>query len=206
MPAMPLADMSSESDALVLDTEERGARLSFALYDFSANVSSAMGDVDRLAKGVNLLALGLRQAGDNLKKYGTLPSAEAWDTVRHVSLLCQEAFEEIERMVPIRCLQDAQKMGGLGGDIALATRLRNELDWNVLAKSKALFLLEHIESLRLTLSVLSQTLYTANAIALSRYDGTLDLVQNIHLTLLLGATEIRLMTAWCIHSACSWRP
>ncbi|KAE9983185.1 hypothetical protein BLS_004814 [Venturia inaequalis] len=162
--------MSNESNALVLDTEERGARLSFALYEFSANVSSAMGDVDRLAKGINLLALGLRQAGDGVNKYGTLSSTEAWNTVRHVSMLCQEAYEEIERMVPIRRLQDAQKMGGLGGDIALATRLRSELDWNVLAKSKARFLLEYIEALRLTLSVISQTLYTANAIALSRRD------------------------------------
>ncbi|QDS72796.1 hypothetical protein FKW77_006167 [Venturia effusa] len=168
MQAIPSANMSNDSNALVLVTEERGAKLSFALYDFSMDVSSAMGDIDRLAKGVNLLALGLRQAGDNLKKYGILPSEEAWNTVRHVSLLCQEAFDEVELMVPLQRLQNARNTDGPVSDTSLTTRLRNELDWNVLAQSKAFFLLEHIESLRLTLSVISQTLYTANAIALSR--------------------------------------
>ena len=168
MPAIS-ANMSNDSNALVLNTEERGTKLSFGLYDFSMNVSSATGDIDRLAKQVNLLSLGLRQAGDNLKKYGTLPSAEAWNTVSHISLLCREAFQDIERMVPVQQLQDAQKTGSFGGDVALVTRLRDELDWNALSKSKAMYLLEHLESLKLTLSVMSQTLYTANSIAWSRY-------------------------------------
>lgn len=161
--------MSKDSNALVLNTEERGTKLSFGLYDFSMNVSSAKGDVDRLAKQVNLLSLALRQAGDNLKRYGTLPSTEAWNTVSHISLLCQEAFQDIEGMVPVQHLQDARRTGSRDGKMVLATKLRDELDWNALSKSKAMYLLEHLESLKLTISVLSQTLYTANSINRSRY-------------------------------------
>jgi hypothetical protein len=166
-----ISTMSSDSNNHLLSMVAWGTKLSFGLYDFSANVSSATGDVDRLAKEVNLLSLGLRQIGANLKEDGSLPSNEAYDTVRRISALCQEVFQEIEAMVPVRQLQDAQMLGSLGSDMALATRLRDELDWNALSKSKTQYLLEHLESLKLTLSVMSQTLYTAKITAWSRYDN-----------------------------------
>jgi hypothetical protein len=162
------ASMANENITTVLQMVAWGTRLSFGLYDFSANVSSATGDVNSLAKEVNLLSLVLRQVGANLKEDGKLPSDEAFDVVRQILQQCQEVFGEIEAIVPVRQLQDGQGSAGVDNN-ALAIQLRDGLDWNALSRSKTQYLLAHLESLKLTLSVMLQAIYTAKISAWGRY-------------------------------------
>jgi hypothetical protein len=161
--------MSNDSITTVLQMVAWGTRLSFGLYDFSACVSSASGDVNSLAKEVNLLALVLRQVGANLKADGKIPSEEAFDIVSQILMQCRDVFGEIEAIVPVRQLQDAQGLGVGGVDDAVVGRLRDGLEWNVLSRAKTHYLLAHLESLKLTMSVMLQTMYTAKISVWGRY-------------------------------------
>jgi hypothetical protein len=165
------ANMANENITTVLQMVAWGTRLSFGLYDFSASVSSATGDVTNLAKEVNLLSLVLRQVGATLKEDKQMPSDEAFEVVRQILQQCQDVFGEIEQIVPVRELQNAQGAEGLDNN-ALAVRLRDGLDWNVLSRSKTQYLLAHLESLKLTLSVMLQTIYTAKITTWGRYIGS----------------------------------
>lgn len=158
---------SHDNITTVLQMVAWGTRLTFGLYDFSANVSPAAGDVTCLAKEVNLLSLVLRQVGANLKEDGKLPSENAFDDVREILSQCRDVFGEIEQIVPVRQLQDGQGESP-GVDNALVVRLKDGLDWNVLSKAKTQYLLAHLESLKLTLSVMLQTIYTAKISAWER--------------------------------------
>jgi hypothetical protein len=140
-----------------------GTRLSFGLYDFSANVPPASGDIDSLAKEVNLLSLVLRQIGSNLKEEGGMTSERAFNTVIACLEQCRVVFVQIEQLVPVRALQDAP-----GNDPLLTKRLRTELNWTPLCQSQSQYLLAYSESLKMTLSVMLQTLYTAKITLWSR--------------------------------------
>jgi hypothetical protein len=213
MPSLPstmtntAGTMSNDNITTVLQMVAWGTRLSFGLYDFSANVSSASGDVNSLAKEVNLLALVLRQVGANLKEDGNLPSDEAFDTVRQILMQCRAVFGEIEAIVPVRQLQEAQGVAAVGVDDMVVARLRDGLEWNVLTKAKTQYLLAHLESLKLTMSVMLQTIYTAKISAWGRY---VAVVFGLHsgFTLLTICTGIRLHSLQWMRSSrsvSSWR-
>jgi hypothetical protein len=144
-----------------------GTRLSFGLYDFSAIVSTASGDIDHLAKEVNLLSLVLRQIGSNLKEDKRMTSGRAFDTVLECLEQCRVVFVQIEQLIPVRALQDAP-----GIDFLLVERLRTKLNWTPLRQSQSQYLLAYLESLKMTLSVMLQTLYTAKITLWSRSDWT----------------------------------
>jgi hypothetical protein len=162
--------MANENITTVLQMVAWGTRLSLGLYDFSA-VLPDTGDVTNLAKEVNLLSLVLRQVGAILKEDKQLPSDEAFETVTQILKQCRHMFGEIEAIVPVRQMQDAQVVAGADSD-AIVVQLRDGLDWNALSRSKTQYLLAHLESLKLTLSVMLQTLYTAKISAWGRYLNT----------------------------------
>lgn len=155
--------MSGTDNQTVLQMVLWATKLCHGLYDFSATVTSATGDVTSLAKEINLLSLVLRQAGSNLREDLTFPSEEAFITVREVLGQCRDVFGEVEQLVPVRELQDASVVDG-----ALVGRLRGEMEWNGLSQGWMRYLLAHVESLKLTLSVLLQTIYTAKIEAWGR--------------------------------------
>ncbi|KAF2435059.1 hypothetical protein EJ08DRAFT_388460 [Tothia fuscella] len=173
MPALPatttttVASMSNDNITTVLQMVAWGTRLSFGLYDFSANVTSASGDVNSLAKEVNLLSLVLRQIGANLRQDGRIASERAYDTVESCLRQCRDVFAEIEQIVPVRALEGAQS-----DDMQLVTRLRDGLDWNILSQAKTQYLLAHLESLKLTMSVMLQVIYTAKICAWARRENS----------------------------------
>jgi hypothetical protein len=169
MPCITMS-MANENITTVLQMVAWGTRLSLGLYDFSA-VLPDTGDVTNLAKEVNLLSLVLRQVGATLKEEKQLPSDQAFDTVTQILKQCRDMFGEIEAIVPVRRLQEAQGSAGVDNN-TLVVQLRDGLDWNALSRSKAQYLLAHLESLKLTLSVMLQTIYTAKITAWGRYVHT----------------------------------
>ena len=168
--------MANDSITTVLSVVAWGTKLTFSLYDFAvaqaAIASGASQDVSRLAKEVNLLSQVLRQIGSRLKEDGSLPSPEAFNVVRAILDQCQDVFREIESLFPLGG-QQISRPGSYDGNgsprsqsAALEPWRKGEdvMDWNVVVKSRAQYLLAHLEALKLTISVMLQTLYTAKAI------------------------------------------
>lgn len=202
-----MAAMSNGNNGNVLSMVAHGTKLSFGLYDFSAHVSSASGDINSLAKEVNLLALVLRQVGSSLKEDGKIRSDEAIDTVTQILMQCREVFEEIEAIVPVKQLQGAQEVGAAGVDDMTVARLRDGLEWNVLSRAKTQYLLAHLGSLKLTMSVMLQTIYTAKITTWERQVHGLHLCNSTSVLTVLADIKRRnsLPPRWK-RSASSLRP
>src|SRR4051812_43940697 len=83
-----------------------GTRLSLGLYDFSSSISSATRDINRIAKGVSLFSLTLKQVGVALKEDDTVPSPEAFETVQEILHQCHGVFTEIEALIPVKQVRD----------------------------------------------------------------------------------------------------
>lgn len=135
-----------------------GTRLSLGLYDFSAVVPSATNDVVKLAKEVNLFSLVLRQVGANLKENGGFPSFDATQVVKEILQQSQMVFREVEHIVPFKRVRQQEDESSVDGDALPPT---HDWAWGENPRLKAYYLLGHLESLKLTLSVLLQCLYVA---------------------------------------------
>ena len=146
-----------------------GTRLSLELYDFSAAVPSATIDVTRLAKEVNLISLVLRQAGSNLKRDADIASVDGAQSVKEILQQFQQVFHEVESIVPLKRVQREQDESSLDG-VAVSTT--HDWAWNENSRLKASYLLGHLESLKLTLSVLLQCLYVAKITTWSHHQKT----------------------------------
>jgi len=148
-------------DTSVIQMVARGTKLSLALYGFGAAVPSATADTSRLAKAVNLLSFVLRQVGASLKEYGTIPSYEAFDTVKEILLQCHIIFTEIENLVPAQISKE-------NDSTPMAISRRQSWNWNHASRAQIEYLLGHLDGLKLTINVMTQTLYTVKVIAWSR--------------------------------------
>jgi hypothetical protein len=156
--------MANDSITAVLAIVAWGTKLTFGLYDFSiANACApATEDVNRLAKEVNLLSQVLRQIGSRLKEDSSLPSQDATNTVTQIIEQCQNVFREIESMIPLgQGSRHSSQSGSPQMSVVTISPRREELEWNARSQARAQYLLTHLESLKLTLSVMLQTLYTA---------------------------------------------
>ncbi|KAK5012291.1 hypothetical protein LTR39_004227, partial [Cryomyces antarcticus] len=84
--------------ASVIQIVGLGTRLSLGLYKFGVTMSSATQDVTRVANGVNLFCLMLRQVGTTLEE-DTIHSPEAVETVQEIVQQCRHVFDEIGKML-----------------------------------------------------------------------------------------------------------
>ncbi|KAI9668193.1 MAG: hypothetical protein M1821_001013 [Bathelium mastoideum] len=137
-----------------------GTKLSFSFYKLASTVSSATTDLSRVAKGVNLFCLMLKQMGLALKEDRTqepIHSAEALETVQEIIQQCGGVFDELQSML--------KKCGWEGDDMELS-RLQ-KIRWTV-KKPRIEYVLAHLDSLKLTLAVMMQTLQTARIADISR--------------------------------------
>lgn len=168
--------MANDSITTVLSVVAWGTKLTFGLYDFAvaqaATSTAASQDVSRLAKEVNLLSQVLRQIGSRLKEDGSLPSPEAFNVVRAILDQCQDVFREIESLIPLGGQQTSRpgSYDGNGSPQSQSAALEpwrkssEIVDWNVVVHARVEYLLAHLEAIKLTMSVMLQTLYTAKAI------------------------------------------
>ncbi|KAL2351684.1 hypothetical protein BJ546DRAFT_851665 [Cryomyces antarcticus] len=140
--------------ASVIQIVGLGTRLSLGLYKFGVTMSSATQDVTRVANGVNLFCLMLRQVGTTLEE-DTIHSPEAVETVQEIMQQCRHVFDEIGKMLA--------KFKSLGDD-SKGPHIVDKWKWSI-HKPKIDYLLGHLDSLKLTLSVMLQTLHAAKITA-----------------------------------------
>ncbi|KAF1987813.1 hypothetical protein K402DRAFT_46268 [Aulographum hederae CBS 113979] len=156
-------DSPIAGDATIIQMVAWGTRLSLGLYEVGSTVPSATSDAYRLAKGVNLLSLVLRQVGACLKEYGTIPSYDAFEDVKQIIQQCRTVFTEIETVVPVGELQENGEKALTAGENWMKPEF---------TESKIEYLLSHLEAIKLTVNVMTQTFYTVKVIAWSKQHRT----------------------------------
>ncbi|KAI9714525.1 MAG: hypothetical protein M1820_000486 [Bogoriella megaspora] len=137
-----------------------GTKLSFSFYHLASTVATATNDVNRVARGVSLFCLMLKNVGAALRADASLGqpvhSAEALETVQEIIEQCNHVFGELKKML--------DKCGWKEGeDLSKLQKVR----WSV-KRPKVEYVLGHLDSLKLTLAVMMQTLQTARVTAIAR--------------------------------------
>ena len=146
--------------ASIVQIVNLGTKLSFTFYHLASAVSNATADVGRVAKGVNLFCLMLKQVGATLKEDALqepVHSTEALETVQEIMQQCRGVFGELQSML--------EKCGWKEGNMELS-RVQ-KVRWTV-KRPRIEYVLGHLDSLKLTLAVMMQILQTAKVAAISR--------------------------------------
>lgn len=147
--------------ASILQIASRGSKLSLALYDFAANIPSATTDASNLARGVKDLSRALWQVSASQREDARITTHEARDAIADIVQQCQSVLTEIEAVVPLEMIREGKSL-----------TFGREWEWSEVSKAKVQYLLGHLESLKLTLDVLSQAIRSVKVIEWSGYQSS----------------------------------
>ncbi|KAF2683490.1 hypothetical protein K458DRAFT_47157 [Lentithecium fluviatile CBS 122367] len=154
--------------AAILPIVSRSSTLALELYRFAATESDTARDLIRTAKSINNLALIVKQVGTIIKEDDRLLSAEAIETLDDIVDQCTAILREIEFISSHYRERVAERRDGQhydsNGDFRLGSAVVARLH----------YLVAHLDSLKATLSVMLQTLYTAQSIIWSRVRPTIS--------------------------------
>ncbi|KAF3005848.1 hypothetical protein E8E13_008803 [Curvularia kusanoi] len=153
--------------AAILPVVSRSSYLALELYQFAAESPKEAKDLLKVARAINNFASILKQVGTIIKEDDRLPSYEALDILEDVTVQSQTVLKEIEHTVEIRTRVRDQ-------DSDVQQSSADHVGNGALHLVKLAYLAAHLESLRLTLSVLLQTLYTAQSIMWSKLRPTVS--------------------------------
>lgn len=118
-------------------------------------------EIQSIARGISLFSLMLKQVGMTLEESESIASQSALETVKEITGQSQLVFDEIKNMVEM--VQKRDDKGNLRS-ITVAQRVK----W-CFKKQRVQYLLGQLESLKLSLSIMLQTLQLGKRIAKSRY-------------------------------------
>lgn len=193
----------AEIATIIISLVSWGSTLTLDLYKLGGAVSSATRDINRIAKTVTQLSLTLKQVGATIKEDDIVPSPEAIETVRDILDRCRTIFSEIRALVPINELSDNREDPNDDENESKPLVQIQKWKWSLRSKARMDYLLGHLESLKLTLSVMLQTFYMVKIIIWSRKNHTIsperkaDSVQNerVQMEILIIEQQMSLISA-----------
>ena len=147
--------------ASVVGVAGAGFRLALILHAVGLDIGNADVDILKVAKGVSLFSLMLKQVGLTLEAAESVASESAVDTAIELKDQSEMVFTEIQAMV------DTVRKKDVKGNYKSITVMQR-VKW-CFKKQRVQYLLGQLESLKLSLSVMLQILQLGKLIADSRY-------------------------------------
>lgn len=158
-PSLTLSPASIESSSVQVAGE--GFRLSLLLNAAACQIAQSGIEIHSIAKGVSLFSLALKQLGQALQAPDLSHSREAVDKTWDIADQGERIFIEIEQML--------NKLKGTDTHEGLKTlSLQQRVKW-CFKKHNVTYLLAQLESLKLSLMVMLQTLRLGALINTNRY-------------------------------------
>ncbi|EOA80936.1 uncharacterized protein SETTUDRAFT_100000 [Exserohilum turcica Et28A] len=154
--------------AAILPVVSRSSALALGLFRIAAESPEAAQELVAVANKINAFASILKQVGTIIKEDDRLPSPEAVDALDDVIEQSQHVLTSFESATSIEGTQhhgrrdSASSVGSTGSQPDPST------------KTRLAYLMAHLEALSTTLSVLLQTLYTAQSIMWSKLRPTVS--------------------------------
>ena len=138
--------------ASIIGVAGAGFRLSLILNAVGSEFAMAPIEIRSISKGVTLFSLMLKQVGSALQTSDSVHTASALETTQEIAEECQAVFNEINGMLDRLQIRD----GSLG--------IQQRFKW-CFKKQRVQYLLEQLESLKLSLLVMLQTLQLGKLMA-----------------------------------------
>ncbi|KAK7184082.1 hypothetical protein DPSP01_001276 [Paraphaeosphaeria sporulosa] len=154
--------------AAILPLVSQSSALALVLYRLAAVDAYAAKELLRAAKAISNLALIVKEVGTIIKEDDRLPSAEAFETIEDILDQTSTIFNEIDLLVSGQDAQRKRRSYDEHQDGNQAPTLTPQM------LARLHYLDAHLDSLRTTLSVMLQTLYTAQSIMWARVRPTVS--------------------------------
>ncbi|KAF9730540.1 hypothetical protein PMIN02_001479 [Paraphaeosphaeria minitans] len=154
--------------AAILPLVSQSSALALVLYRLAAADAYAAKELLKAAKAISNLALIVKEVGTIIKEDDRLPSAEAFETIEDILDQTVNILNEINLLVSG---QDAQRKRWSYDEHRVGDQ-DPTLTPQMVARLH--YLEAHLDSLRTTLSVMLQTLYTAQSIMWARVRPTVS--------------------------------
>ena len=145
--------------AAVLQLAGNGMKLSMTIHEIGATMANAGVQIAAVAQSIQLFSSTLRHVGYALRQSEPVHSQDAEDTAQEVMILADSVFNDIRMMI--------SQVDALGRVQRLSIVMR--VKW-CFRKAKVDYLLCKLDSLKLTLSLMLQTISIANTMALFKYE------------------------------------
>ncbi|KAF2832018.1 hypothetical protein CC86DRAFT_340187 [Ophiobolus disseminans] len=153
----------------ILPVVSRSSSLALELYRVAASShDEAAKDLIQAAGATNNFASVLKQIGTIVKEDDRLPSHEAIETLEEVIEQSRSISAELESLAALADEEQHHR----NGDAHYDSHERSRQDQP--PTTRLVYLATHLEALRVTLSVLLQTLYTAQSIIWSKFRPTIS--------------------------------
>ncbi|KAF2876317.1 hypothetical protein BDV95DRAFT_590454 [Massariosphaeria phaeospora] len=153
--------------AAILPIVSRSSALTLGLYQLPI-AANATNNTTGIAKSINEFSLIIKQVGTIIKENDRLPSSEAIETLQDIVEQCTAILSEIEDAIPLSSTPANEGLhysqSSRGPWFQPSPVLMARLD----------YLVAHLNSLKSTLSVLLQTLHTAQSIVWARVRPTIS--------------------------------
>ena len=143
--------------ASVIGVAGAGFRLSLILNAVGVDIVTADVEIQSIARHISLFSLMLKQVGLTLEDSKSIASQTALDTTNEIAKQSKTVFDEIKSMVEM--VQKKDERGHIRS-ITVAQRVK----W-CFKKQRVQYLLGQLESLKLSLSIMLQTLQLGKRIA-----------------------------------------
>ncbi|OQE39241.1 hypothetical protein PENCOP_c007G03532 [Penicillium coprophilum] len=155
--------MAQGSQASIIKIAGAGFRLSLLLNAAACQLAQSRLEIHSIAKGISLFALTLKHVGQTIEGTDVDQSPEATEKAWEIAGQGQMIFIEIEHML------DKLKATDKDNDL-MRIPLQERLKW-CFRKQHVTYLLAQLESLKLSLIVMLQTLQLGNVIKSNVDDG-----------------------------------
>jgi hypothetical protein len=152
------SELLSRMDVIseVLHLVERSTRLSLLLYEFAQRFQSSTKDVNKIASGITVFSVTLKQVAGNLAESDKIASQESVETLQEILRQCRSLFAEVERIVPLKNIHDHPD------NAYYPTSGFQPWKPDLAAQARLDYLLAHLDSLQMTLAVMMQTFSTVS--------------------------------------------
>ncbi|KAF1974091.1 hypothetical protein BU23DRAFT_505908, partial [Bimuria novae-zelandiae CBS 107.79] len=144
--------------AAILPLVSQSSTLALVLYRLAATDTYAAKDLLRTAKAISNLALIVKEVGTIIKEDDRLPSPEAFQAIEDILGQSATVLNEINSIVSLQDAEQDRRQNTQRNGGSKPTTLTPQL------VARLYYLKAHLDSLRATLSVMLQTLYTAQSI------------------------------------------
>ncbi|KAF2441085.1 hypothetical protein P171DRAFT_434772 [Karstenula rhodostoma CBS 690.94] len=154
--------------AAILPLVSQSSALALVLYRVAAADVYAAKELLKAAKAISNLALIVKEVGTIIKEDDRLPSAEAFETIQDILDQTSTIFSQIDILVSGQDTQRKRRSYDEHREGNQVPTLTPEM------VARLHYLEAHLDSLRTTLSVMLQTLYTAQSIMWARVRPTVS--------------------------------
>ncbi|KAF2710493.1 hypothetical protein K504DRAFT_361164, partial [Pleomassaria siparia CBS 279.74] len=147
--------------AAVFNIVSRASALALELYKFATTAPNAVNNINKLTRSISSFASTVKQVGAIIREDDSLPSHEAIEVLNNVLQQCNSLLTEVQFIFPLESSHSDSESKSKDVDYRNTSQ---DFRLSFIATARLDYVTAHLDCLKSTLSVLIQTMHTAQSV------------------------------------------